>query len=103
MTTVLDSERSFLFPSLTGAGQVVAITSSNAQSAALAAGRYVMVSTTDIWFEQAANPVAVAATAPAKFLPAGTMMTFRVSGTSDTKIGAIQDSGAGNLSIYPVS
>lgn len=89
------------WPAFDGYATVVSISGTIATSAALGAGYYFLVATTDIWFDQGASPSAIWQ-ARGKFLPAGMWLPFRVIGTQDNKVAAITGGASGKLNIIPV-
>lgn len=83
-------------------GQHVAYTASSAQSAALAAGQYVLVASTACYITMGENPTASAA-ADNLYLEPGRRFDLLVTpGQATQKLAAVRVSADGALSILPV-
>lgn len=80
------------------AGQVVAVSGTSAQSAAIAAAAVTLTSTTDCWITAGSNPTATAG-AGSDFLPAGVKWT--IPWLSGQKLAVIENASSGNLAIMP--
>lgn len=79
---------------------VVAVSGTSAQSAALDTAEIQLVSTTNCWLKFGTNPTAVASTDANQYLPANVIWTIKwVPGD---KVGVIQDSASGYLTVTPV-
>jgi hypothetical protein len=73
----------------------VDITSATATSAELTVGQWQLASTIDTWILQGTS--AVTADTSDHFIPAGEIVPFYVSGTSDTYMAGITDAGTGAM------
>lgn len=79
---------------------VVAVSGTSAQSAAMQTNEIMLVATTACWIKFGTNPTAVANTDANLYLPAGIFYTIKwVPGQ---KVAVIQDSAAGYLVVTPV-
>ena len=82
----------------TANGSRVAIGGTSAQSAALAAGGYILTPTSDCHIAVGSNPTAIA-TGASKYCPADQDLAIAVG--ANEKIAVIQDTGAGFLYVCP--
>ena len=79
---------------------VVAVSGTSAQSAAMTTYEIMLVSTTNCWLKFGTNPTAVASTDANQYLPANALVTIKwIPGD---KVAVIQDTAAGYLTVTPV-
>lgn len=79
---------------------VVAVSGTSAQSAALDTAEIQLVSTTNCWLKFGTNPTAVASTDANQYLPAN--LIFVIKWAPGEKVAVIQDTTAGYLTVTPV-
>lgn len=81
--------------------EVVTVTATSAQSAALPYNKVHLVATQNMWLNFGSNPTATAATTGNVYLPANREIVIKFN--AGAKIAAVRDSADGKLSITPVS